>query len=207
MDVNANNEPTVFIVDDHRGVRKSYRLLAESSGLRVEEFGSATDFLNQFDENRSGCLILDVQMPEMTGPELQHRLNATGVRIPIIFVSAHADVPMVTDAFRSGAVHFLEKPVNGQHLRDIIQQAIQQDRVYRCETAKQREVQARLSKLTPKQREVLDLIVAGRSIKQIAIDLSISHQTAAKHRTSALEAMAVMNEVELIRLINGLDKS
>jgi len=194
-------EPTVFLVDDDPSARKSFRFLAESVGLRVESYESALEFLAKYDASRPGCLVLDVRMPKMSGLELQQKLLEADVRLPIIFVSAHADLPIASRAFRSGAFDFVQKPVNNNELLERIQQAVEMDADWRAQNQVDDHIRSRQESLTPKEHEVLDLLVQGRSIKQIASHFSVSIQTAAKHRARILDKMQVDNEVELVYLL------
>jgi FixJ family two-component response regulator len=201
------SEPTVFLVDDDPSARKSFQFLAESVGLRVESFESALEFLQKYDPRRPGCLVLDVRMPTMSGLELQQKLIEADIRLPIIFVSAHADIPIASRAFRSGAFDFVQKPVNNNELLERIQQAVEKDAHWRSLSEIDADIQARINSLTPKEREVLDSLVHGRSIKQIASHFSVSIQTAAKHRARILDKLKVDNEVELVYLLKAVPPS
>lgn len=196
------DQPTVFLVDDDASARKSLRFLVESIGLPVETYDSAVEYLDAYDPEKAGCLVLDVRMPRMSGLELQQKLADSGIRIPIIFVSGHADIGMASRAFRAGAFDFVEKPVNNQELLERIQQAIDRDTRWRQEARHGDEVQARLDRLTPREKEVLEMILGGKSIKQLAFHFEISIQTAAKHRSRILDKMRVQNDVELVRMVN-----
>jgi two-component system response regulator FixJ len=198
-----SNQPTVFLVDDDASARKSLKFLVESIGLNVEAYDSAVEYLESYDPDKAGCLVLDVRMPRMSGLELQQKLADSGIHIPIIFVSGHADIGMASRAFRCGAFDFVEKPVNNQELLERIQQAIDRDACWRKEARQGDEVQARLERLTPREREVLELILDGKSIKQLAFHFEISIQTAAKHRSRILDKMRVQNDVELVRMVNA----
>ena len=167
--------------------------------MTVETFHSAVDFLELFDPGRAGCLVLDVRMPGMCGLELQKQLRERDVHIPLIVITGHGDVPMCIQAFQNGAFSFLEKPINHQKFLDEIHRAIEFD----LETRRHQPVDfsLRLAALTPREREVMDLIAAGRSMKKIASQLSISIQTCSKHRFQVLEKLEVDNDVELVRLL------
>ena len=197
------SESTVFLVDDDPSARKSLQFLVESIGMKVETYDSAVDYLESYDPDKPGCLVLDVRMPRMSGLELQQKLATSGIRIPIIFVSGHADIGMASRAFRAGAFDFVEKPVNNQELLERIQQAIERDVCWRKDAQRGDEVQMRLDRLTPREREVLDLILDGKSIKQLAFHFEISIQTAAKHRARILDKMRCQNDVELVRMVNA----
>lgn len=201
--VPMRTDATVFLVDDDESARKSLEFLVESVGLRVETYESAVDFLAAYDPEKSGCLVLDVRMPRMSGLELQQKLAGAGLRIPIIFVSGHADIAMASRAFRAGAFDFVEKPVNNQELLERIQQAIDRDAKWRTQSERTSDMEQRLEALTPREREVLDMIVEGKSIKQLAYHFDITIQTAAKHRARILDKMQVQNDVELVRLVGA----
>jgi len=196
-----NESPTVFLVDDNKGVREATRFLVESVGLTVEAYPSAIDFLDHYDPTRPGCLVLDIRMPRMSGLELQEVLREQNASIPIIFMTGHGDVTLCVRAYEGGAFAFVEKPVNHQVLLDHIQRAIADDQHQRQLRANRPDIAARLQRLTPREREVMDLLVAARSMKQISSQLEISVQTASKHRARVLEKMEVENDVELVRLV------
>jgi two-component system response regulator FixJ len=197
------SQPIVFLVDDDASARKSLKFLVESIGLEVETYDSAIDYLEAYDPDKAGCLVLDVRMPRMSGLELQQKLATSGIRIPIIFVSGHADIDMASRAFRAGAFDFVEKPVNNQELLERIQQAIERDASWRKDARRDDEVQMRLDRLTPREREVLELILDGKTIKQLAFHFEISIQTAAKHRARILDKMRCQNDVELVHMVNA----
>jgi FixJ family two-component response regulator len=195
-------DATVFVVDDDLGALRSMRWLLESEGLRVETFSSSRDFLAGYHLDRPHCLVLDLRMPEMDGLELQERLASQGSDPPIIFVSGHGDLPQCARAMRQGAVDFLEKPVDDEVFLSRVQHAIDADRRRRLEPS-HTDVKARLDRLTPREREVKEMLHMGKSIKVIAAELSISFQTAAKHRARVLDKLEVENEAELVRLLLG----
>ncbi len=196
-------EPTVVLVDDDQSVRDALKWLIESVELRVETYASATEFLESFDPAEPGCLVLDVRMPGMSGLELQENLAAHKCGLPVIIITGHADVAMCVRAFDDGAFAFLEKPVNQQNLLEQIQKAIEQDRINRQESMPADDIKDRVARLTPREREVLDLLVAGQSMKQIAKKLQISLPTCSKHRSSVLEKLDVANDVQLVRRIHA----
>ena len=199
-------EPTVFLVDDDPSARKSFQFLAESVGLRVESYKSAVEFLDHYDPQTPGCLVLDVRMPRMSGLELQQKLLEAQLKLPIIFVSGHADISIASRAFRAGAFDFVEKPINDQELLERIRQAIAKDAQWRTDQKQRDEVRTRMRALTPREREVLDALVLGKAIKQVAGQFGVSVQTAAKHRARVLEKMGVNNEVELVYLVKSLQE-
>ncbi len=187
----------VYLVDDDFSVRDSLSLLIESTGQAVRCFESADDFLNNFDHDQAGCLILDVRMPNMTGLELQEELARRDYAIPIIFISGHADVPDSSKAFRAGAVDYMEKPFDSEILLKRMQEAIQKDLDTRVQLAEKRKLKKRLSTLTPREREVYILIVKGLSNKEVAKQLNISNRTIDVHRSKIMEKMEAEDLSEL----------
>jgi FixJ family two-component response regulator len=196
-------EPTVFIVDDDRGVRNSIRELLISVGLAVETFESAQSFLDSFDTARPGCLVLDVRMAHMGGLALEARLTEMGAEIPIVFISGHGDISMAVKAIKRGAVDFVPKPYQEQHLLDAINEALQRDALERAPPLDASGLDERLQTLTPREREVLDLALKGHSSKVIAGELGISHRTVELHRSNLLEKLGVASVSELLRLKLG----
>ena len=196
-----NQEPTVFVVDDDPGVSDSIRLLLRSVGLPSEAFSSATDFLEAYDPERAGCLVLDVRMPGMSGLDLQARLQEVGSTLPIIFVTAHGDVPMAVDAVKAGALDFVQKPFRDQELLDMIQEALEADAQARAERRDLAEIRNRLDSLTPREREVMDLVVSGEPNKNIARALAISQRTVEIHRARVMEKMQVRSVPMLVQLV------
>ena len=194
----------MFVVDDEPGMRKSLDRLLRSAGLEAECYASAEAFLREYDPHRAGCLILDVCMEHMTGLELQKELNARRVTLPIIVISGYADVPNVVTAVKGGAVDFLEKPFNDELLLERVQQAIRLDHRQRMEAVRASATAERLQSLTPRETQVMELLVAGRRTKQIAHDLNISPKTADIHRAHVLEKMKVDTVVDLVRLVHDL---
>lgn len=187
----------VYLVDDDFSIRDSLSLLIESTGQAVRCFESADDFLNNFDPDQAGCLILDVRMPSMTGLELQEELARRDFAIPIIFISGHADVPDSSKAFRAGAVDYMEKPFDSELLLVRMQEAIQKDLDTRVQLAEKRKLKKRLSQLTPREREVYVLIVKGLSNKEVAKHLNISNRTIDVHRSKIMEKMEAEDLSEL----------
>lgn len=198
------HEPTVFVLDDDPTVLKAIRWLLKPVGLSVETYLAVKDFLNVYDPARPGCIVLDVRMPELTGLELQQKLTKQAYCLPIIFVTGHGDVPMCARAFQQGAFAFLEKPVNGRELLDNIHRAIKEDAEKRSVWAHPTEVVARLKSLTPREQEVMQLLLAGKVTKNIASELGIGIQTATKHRSSVLDKLGVQTEVEMVNLLGPI---
>ncbi|MDA1055990.1 MAG: response regulator [Planctomycetota bacterium] len=192
---------TVFVVDDDPAIRHSLSELISSVGLPVKTYAAAQEFLDAYDPEVPGCVIIDVRMPGMSGLQLQERLADLPIGIPMIILTAHASVPMAVGALRKGAVAFLEKPCNGQELLDRIQEAIEQDGCRRREQAEQSHVAAYIDALTPREREVLDLIVVGKPNKAIAAKLGISRRTVEVHRAHVMEKLQVDSIAELVRLV------
>lgn len=202
MSVDAVDDavPTVFVVDDDPGVRKSLRLLLETVNLPTETFASAQEFLDACDLERPGCLVLDLAMPGMSGLELQERLRARHCIIPIIFITAHGEVSTAVRAMKDGAKNFLEKPFCGQALIDMIQREIEVNRQERLQLARIREACARLGRLTRRERQVLDLLVQGLPIKAIADELAMAKKTCDVHRSHIIQKTEVNSVPELVQL-------
>ena len=199
------HRPTVFVVDDDQAVRDSLRWLIESVGLPVETYAAAQDFLAEYDPNRPGCLVVDIRMPGMSGLELQQRLAAHGTGPAVIVITAHGDVATAVRAMRGGAVDLIEKPFNDQTLIDRIHEAIERDALQRAVRAQQAATAERLKQLTPRELEVLRLVVAGRPNKVIATHLGISEKTVEVHRGRVMDKMHVRSLPELVRVYFGHD--
>lgn len=194
-------EITVFVVDDDQAVRDSLALLVQSVGLEVETFASAGDFLDAYRPDRRGCLITDIRMPGMSGLELQEQLSADGYHIPVIVLTGFGDVPAAVRALKGGAVDFVEKPFNPQALLDLVQQAIVRDAEIREQAAHESRLAERMALLTPREQEVMALVVAGKANKVIAIDLSISERTVELHRARIMKKMQARSLAELMRMV------
>jgi FixJ family two-component response regulator len=194
------NGQIVHVVDDDETVRDSLRFLLESLRLAVRTHASAREFLSAYDAGQSGCLVLDVRMPEISGLQLQEELAQRGIRIPIVMVTGHGDVPMAVRAMKSGAFDFLPKPFNGQGLIECVQRALAADVSYRQEDSQRRVAAEQLRLLTSREREVLNQLLAGRSNKLIARQLAISVKTVEVHRRNVKEKMAVHSVAELSAL-------
>ena len=194
-------EPTVFIVDDDQEVRAAIELLMESVGLGARSFESAQDYLDQFDPDLPGCLVLDVRMRGMSGLDLQERLASEPLHPPIVMVTGHGDVPMAVRAVKNGAVDFLEKPFNDQVLLDAVHRAFELDAVQRGEASQRADIEQRLSRLTRREREVLDQIAAGKRNKVIAADLGISQSTVEAHRAKVMEKLEARSLSEVMRML------
>jgi len=194
-------EATVFIVDDDEAVRGSLKLLLKTLKLPAEVFASAQDFLAGFDPRRSGCLVLDIRMPGMSGLELQQELNSRGALLPIIFITGHGDVPMAVEAMQHGAMDFLQKPFRDQDLIDRINKALEKDRAGRELLGDRERIQARVASLTPREQEVLALVTQGKANKVIAADLALSQRTVEIHRAHVMEKMGANSLAHLVRMV------
>jgi FixJ family two-component response regulator len=196
--------PTVFIIDDDRGMRQAVQDLVESVGLRAESFATGQEFLAKRRTSDPSCLVLDVRLPQMSGLDFQQRLTEIGMQIPIIFITAHGDIPMSVRALKSGAVEFLTKPFRDQDLLDAIQQALQRDRVVQEHEAEVRELRERYQGLTAREREVMGFVVSGLLNKQIASEIGASEATIKIHRGNLMEKMQAASLVELVRMADKL---
>jgi two-component system, LuxR family, response regulator FixJ len=192
--------PTVFVVDDDHAMLDSVSLLLESADLTAECYPGARKFLEAYRPHRPGCLVLDVRMPEMSGLELQEALAARGINIPIIFITGHGDVPMSVKAMKSGAVDFLEKPFDDETLLLCVRQALDADARAREIEAHNAAVAVRFSRLTEREQEVMSLVVAGRSNKEIALKLACSHRTVEVHRSRLMAKMEAHTLPELVAM-------
>jgi RNA polymerase sigma factor (sigma-70 family) len=200
-----NDHPTVFIVDDDEAVRDSLGWLMQSVGLPTETFSSAQDFLEADLRGRAGCLLLDIRMPGMSGLELQERLEDMGVHVPVIIITGHGDVPMAVRALKAGAMDFIEKPFNDQVILDCVQAAIEQDNAQREALIRRDDISARIATLTPREREVLDLVVAGKLNKIIAADLGVSQKTVEAHRAKVMEKLEARSVSQLVRMVMAVE--
>ena len=195
---------TVYIVDDDSTVRDALGRLLESVDQPCETFASAAAFLEAYDPSRPGCLLTDVRMPVMSGLELQRRISADGCSLPVIIMTGHGDIPMAAAAMRRGAVDFIEKPFNEQVLLDCVHRAIGLDGEHRGRALQLADIHARLERLTPREREILDLVVAGRRNKVIAGELAISQSTVEAHRAKVMEKIQAESLSDLMRMMLSL---
>jgi FixJ family two-component response regulator len=196
--------PTVFIIDDDGGMRQAIHDLVESVGLRAKSFASGEDFLRLEQVARPSCLVLDVRLPRMSGLDFQRRLGEKGVEIPIIFVTAHGDIPMSVRALKSGAVEFLTKPFRDQDLLDAIQQALERDRIGHEQQSDIHSLQERYRGLTAREQEVMTLVVSGMLNKQIASEIGASEATVKIHRGNVMRKMQAGSIVDLVRMSDKL---
>jgi FixJ family two-component response regulator len=199
-----SSESMVYVIDDDRQVRDGLHSLIRSVGLRVETFASAQDFLDAKRRDTPACLILDVRMPGLSGFDLQQTLKSANLQLPIIFITGHGDIPMSVRAMKEGAHEFLTKPVRGQDLLEAVQKAITADTRARRERAELDEIRSRFQSLTPREREVMDLVVAGLLNKQIADELGMSELTVKTHRAHLMEKTAADSLAHLVRMAEKL---
>ncbi|MBI2313680.1 MAG: response regulator transcription factor [Betaproteobacteria bacterium] len=196
---------TVFIVDDDDAIRDSLKWLFQSRGYRVETHPSAEAFLGAYRGDTSGCLVLDVRMPGMSGLELYDILKERGVGLPVVFLSGHGDIPMAVSSLRKGAMDFIEKPFNDNELVDRVAESLRMDEERRRDEASRHAVAERLAQLTPRELEVMQLILAGKHNKVIADELRISMRTVEVHRSRILQKMGVRSAVELAQVVSVSD--
>lgn len=197
----GQEDPTVFVVDDDEAVRDSLALLLKSVGHRVEAYPSAIEFLERFDSGRHGCLVLDIRMPGMTGLELQRALNRRDSSLPIIFITAHGDIPMAVQAVREGALDFIPKPFDDAELVDKIAQAMETGERMHAEMTELKTIQNRIETLTAREREVMAEVVKGKANKVIAGDLGVSQRTIEIHRARVMEKMKANSLAHLVRMV------
>lgn len=199
-------DPIVYVVDDDQAMVESLSWIIESVGLRAKTFIRTQDFLDQYNPLQHGCLLLDVRMPGMSGPELQLRLNDKGATIPIIFISGHGDVPLAVRVMKAGAVDFLTKPFNDQLLLESINKALRLDKINREKQQENAQAEAKFALLSPRELQVMQGIVAGKQNKVISSELNISLKTVEAHRASVMKKMSVRSVPELVKLVlaNGV---
>lgn len=195
---------TVFVVDDEAGMRRALARLLQAEGLTVRSFETAADFLDALSSDEVGCVVLDVAMPGLDGLQVQQRLAQRGTRLPIVFLTGHGDIPMSVQAVKAGAVDFLTKPVRGDDLLRAVRSALDQSAAQQSEAQAIADLRARLGQLTPREREVLEHVIAGKLNKVIAADLGTREQTIKVHRGRVMEKMGVASVAELVRAAQQL---
>lgn len=205
MSESTSAKITVFVVDDDQAMRNSLKWLIESVGMQVESHASADEFLAQYQPGRAGCLVLDVRMPGMSGLDLQEHLVERNIQIPVVIITGHGDVPMAVRAMKSGAVDFIEKPFNDEVLLDAIRRAIAREEHQRSHHSENLQIQERLSHLTPREYEVMQMVTEGRSNKEIANTLGVSAKTIEAHRARVMEKMQAGSLAELVRMVLAVD--
>jgi RNA polymerase sigma factor (sigma-70 family) len=198
--------PTVFVVDDDAEVRNALKLLFESVGLPVICYASALEYLDAFDANLPGCLVVDIRMPGMSGLDMQEKLAEQPIHPPVIIITGHGDVPMAVRAVQAGAVDFIEKPFRDQILLDSVHRAIEKDAERRGEASRQSEIHEHLNALTPREREVLDLVISGMRNKNISEKLGITLSTVEAHRSRVMEKMQADSLSHLMRMMLTLEQ-
>ncbi|HSW69089.1 MAG TPA: response regulator transcription factor [Gammaproteobacteria bacterium] len=194
-------EPIVYVVDDDQAMVESLSWIIESVGLKAKTYVRAQDFLDEYNPIQHGCLLLDVRMPGMSGPELQLRLNEKSAALPIIFISGHGDVPLAVRVMKAGAVDFLTKPFNDQLLLESINKALRYDKTNREKQQVNAQAEAKFALLSPRETQVLQGIVAGKQNKVISSELNISLKTVEAHRASVMKKMSVKSVPELVKLV------
>jgi FixJ family two-component response regulator len=200
-------QPIVFIVDDDPSVRRSTERLVRSAGLEVQTFTSAREFLKHPRADRPACLVLDVRMPGLSGMDLQRELTQSGIHIPIIFITGHGDIPMSVRAMKAGAVEFLTKPFRSRSLLDAVRAAIDRDQSAHKARSETGELRQRYEQLTPREREVMALVVAGQLNKQVAGELSTTERTIKFHRAHIMQKMGAESLADLVRMAEKLGVS
>ena len=193
-------QATIFVVDDDDAMRRALGTLLNTVGHKTALFSLPSEFLSRFKADEPGCLILDIRMPEMSGLEVQQQLNRLGAMLPVIFITGHGDVPMAVQAMKEGAYQFIQKPFRDQELLDHINHALQLDHENRKNLARRAEILGRVETLTPRERQVMDLVAEGTANKVMAIDLDLSERTVEIHRAKVMEKMCARSVAHLVKM-------
>ncbi len=196
----SESEATIFVVDDDPGVRQSLEMLIRAIGQSVETYASAGEFLDAYTSERPGCLVLDLRMPGMSGLELQEELGSRGSNLPVIFITAHGDVPTAVDAVKGGAIDFIQKPFRDQDLIEKIELALEQNERALEDMAERGDVQARVASLTSRERQVMDIVVDGKTNKAMATELRLSERTVEIHRARVMSKMGAESLADLVKM-------
>lgn len=194
-------EPRVYVVEDDEAVRDSLQLLLKTEGYKVTAYPDANSFLETWNPTLSGCIVLDIRMPGMSGMDLQKELVSRGSELPIIFVTGHGDVPLAVEAMQLGAVDFVQKPYRDQELLDKIRKAMELDSQRQEIRLEKQEIQRRIDSLTPREREIMEMMIDGNANKVIAIDLNISQRTVEIHRSRVMQKMGTHSLAQLVRMV------
>ena len=200
-------QPIVFIIDDDISVREGISDLLRSVGLGAQTYASTQEFVSSKRPDARGCIILDVRLPGRSGLDFQQILGELGIRLPVIFISGHGDIPISVRAMKSGAIEFLTKPINEQQLLDAVQAGIELDRANRQDNALTTELQARFDSLTSREREIMSLVVSGKLNKQIGFQVGLSEMTVKVHRSHVMQKMQAKSLVDLVRMADKLGVS
>jgi FixJ family two-component response regulator len=200
-------KPVVFVLDDDESVREGLGDLLHSVGLGVQTFKSVQEFLENERPNATGCIVLDVRLPGRSGLDFQSTLSSLGIELPVIFISGHSDIPISVRAMKSGAIEFLTKPVREQELLDAVQKGIEHDRARRRDAAIVADVKARYDSLTPREREIMSMLITGKMNKQMAGQADLSEATIKVHRSNLMRKMRAKTLVELVRMADRLGLS
>ncbi|MEM8767057.1 MAG: response regulator transcription factor [Pseudomonadota bacterium] len=203
----SDSDPTVYVVDDDEPVRDAIAMLLDTVDIQHETFDSATAFLDGYGGGQTGCLVLDIRMPGMSGLELQDHLLDQGDSLPIVFITGHGDIPMAVEAMKKGAVDFIRKPFRDQELLDRIQEALTLDAEKRARSAGLEVVRERAASLTPRETEVFERVAEGQANKVVAIELEISERTVEIHRSQVMQKMKARSLAELVRMKILLDQN
>jgi FixJ family two-component response regulator len=202
----TTTEQIVYVVDDDPAIRDSLQWLLTSVDLKVRTFSSGQELLDQVTPDLPGCLLIDVRMPGMSGLELQHELTARGIKLPIVIITGHGDVQMAVRAMKAGALDFIEKPFNDQEILEVVQRAVDRSVSVVESSAVKEEVESRIASLTPRERQVLELVVTGLPNRGIALELGRSEKTVEFHRANVMEKMQAKSLADLMKMVMTVDE-